>query len=105
MQHCSEFAEDFELRKRGGQREVMKEFLCVDKDLLFITSYVPPYQSPYLQTIVGGLNARIGNWNLTSKYTYNVFTDVDSGESQRQSQDKQDGKRTKNPIPLFIISP
>ena len=98
--------------------KISKDLLGLDKDLLFVSLYVPPYQSPYYKQsdtncaihdlenflfslyergensylmVVGDLNARIAEWHL--------MTDADIGDfgvggvsadenEKRRSQDK-----------------
>ena len=79
--------------------KISKDLLGLDKDLLFVSLYVPPYQSPYYKQsdtncaihdlenflfsvyergessylmVVGDLNARIAEWHL--------MTDADIGD-------------------------
>ena len=96
--------------------KLCKDRLGIDRDLLFVSLYVPPYQSPYYKQcdtncsihhledfllslcengdtsdimVAGDLNARIGDWSLSVDVTSNdvLRCDVDE-EGDRQSQDK-----------------
>ena len=96
--------------------KLCKDRLGLDRDLLFVSLYVPPYQSPYYKQcdtncsihhledfllslcengdtsyimVAGDLNARIGDWSLSADVTSNdvLRCDVDE-EGNRQSQDK-----------------
>ena len=104
--------------------KLSKDRLGIDRDLLFVSLYVPPYQSPYYKQcdtncsihhledfllslcenggtsyimVAGDRNARIGDWSLSADVTSNdVFRcDVDE-EGNRQSQDKITNQFGKN---------
>ena len=78
--------------------KLCKDRLGIDRDLLFVSLYVPPYQSPYYKQcdtncsihhledfflslcengdtsyimVAGDLNARIGDWSLSVDVTSN----------------------------------
>ena len=96
--------------------KLSKDRLGIDRDLLFVSLYVPPYQSPYYKQcdvncsihnledfllslcenggtsyimVADDLNARIGDCSLSVDVTSNdvLRCDVDE-EGNRQSQDK-----------------
>lgn len=95
---------------------ISKEVINIDKDILFVSIYVPPYQSPYYRQkeitctislledfllnlyekgesahlVVGGdFNARTGDWSLPSTdQDFDIFKDDSERDNARQSKDK-----------------
>ena len=103
--------------------QISKDFVGLDKDLLFVSLYVPPYQSPYYKQsdtnccihhleefllnlyqngenaylLVGGdFNARIGEWDIVMNDEPDLFEDAISGDSLRKSKDKSTDQFGKN---------
>ena len=91
---------------------ISKNFVCLDKDILYVSTYIPPYQSPYYQTkdttcsitaieeflinqlrhanpfylvVSGDFNARIGEWNPLSPFDFDIFN---ADTMIRKSKDK-----------------
>ena len=87
--------------------KLSKEAISCERDLLLITLYVPPYQSPYYKqadtqccihnlehylldlyqngenaflVVSGDFNARIGEWNVLSECTDDLLGESDAGD-------------------------
>ena len=101
--------------------KLAKDRLCMDRELLFVSLYVPPYQSPYYKQcdincsihrledflldlcqrgesyimVVGDLNARTGDWSLTADdNSDDVFGGGVGGDSKSNRQSHRQDYKT-----------
>ena len=111
--------------------QISKDCVGLDKDLLFVSLYVPPYQRPYYKQsdtnccihhleefllnlyqngeneylLVGGdFSARIGEWDIVMDDEPDLFEDALSGDILRKSKDKSTNQFGKK-LSLTFVQP